>query len=164
MNLLEESKIDPLTGLHNRREFAVCADREIEKARRYSDPLSIIFFDLDGLKKINDEYGHHAGDLAICRLSESIKSSLRMIDYSFRMGGDEFIVILPHTDASGAHKVAQRVKSGLIEKRPSKIVVEASFGISAFQEGMSIADMVREADHRMYKDKKKHDKTQRPKR
>ncbi len=153
VSLIEESTTDPLTGLYNRRKFDLRAKEEVMRAERYSEIFAVIFFDLDGLKNVNDRYGHYAGDEQICRFAALMKKNLRGADCSFRIGGDEFIVLLPHTDARGAYKVAHRIRRDFSSEE-----IGTSFGISVFRRGGDINDMIREADQRMYKDKQQKKK------
>jgi len=101
---------DELTGLHNRRAFQKVLDRELRRSKRYQKPLSLIMLDVDGFKKINDTFGHQAGDKVLKFLATSLQGAVREIDFVARYGGDEFAVILPETKAEEAVILAERLK------------------------------------------------------
>jgi diguanylate cyclase (GGDEF)-like protein len=113
-SLIEELRqltlTDPLTELYNRRFIEPALDRARAAARRYNRPFSLILLDLDNLKTINDTHGHPAGDKAIRQLADALRKTLRAADLAGRWGGDEFIVILPETDAAGAQRLVERLK------------------------------------------------------
>jgi diguanylate cyclase (GGDEF)-like protein len=108
--LSDSAKTDPLTGLLNRRGFDECFDYELERARRGSGRLSIVLLDLDYFKFVNDRFGHAVGDGALERLGGVLVSTKRQIDTAARIGGEEFAVLLPETDAEGAFLVCERVR------------------------------------------------------
>ena len=105
---------DPLTGLHNRRHFDIVCATEWERAHRDGRPLTLLFIDIDYFKTYNDDHGHRAGDDCLAMVGRTIARSLkRPADIAARYGGDEFVVLLPNTDADGALDVAQRVKAAI---------------------------------------------------
>lgn len=108
---------DPLTGQLNRRVFLESFKKEWHRASRYESGLSLLMFDLDHFKQINDTYGHDVGDQVICRFSELVRSSLRDIDIFGRWGGEEFIAALPHTDLQGARTTAERIRAIIASQR-----------------------------------------------
>lgn len=103
--------IDSLTGALNRRQLVAVADRELDLAHRYNHPTSIIMLDIDHFKKINDQYGHAVGDIAIQRTAQVLRENLRAVDYLGRYGGDEFTIVLPETDLVEAGKLAERIRA-----------------------------------------------------
>jgi diguanylate cyclase (GGDEF)-like protein len=112
-------RIDGLTHLANRRAYDADLFRETERALRYKHPISLIRFDVDKFKPINDTYGHRAGDLVLVEISKILKSEktgIRKTDIGCRVGGDEFAVILPETDVSETQKVASRLGSAIAER------------------------------------------------
>lgn len=114
--LLEEelrrlASTDPLTGLYNRRRFQEAMDRELERARRYGHPLALLVADLDHFKRINDQHGHAAGDRALQIFADVCRLNLRSLDAVGRMGGEEFAILLPETDADGALLAAERIRA-----------------------------------------------------
>ncbi len=103
------AETDPLTGLYNRHKMGDFLDREIERTLRYGRPLSMIMLDMDNLKAINDTHGHLAGDEVLRSVADSIRQHIRQSDLAGRFGGDEFVIILPEIDLSGAVWVARRI-------------------------------------------------------
>lgn len=100
---------DPLTGLYNRRRFEDVLRREFAVTRRYGTPLSCLMIDIDHFKKINDSYGHDAGDKILCDVADRFTQRLREVDLAARYGGEEFVVLLPQTPKEGARIVAERM-------------------------------------------------------
>ena len=148
------ARTDPLTGVANFRWFEEEAQREMYSSRRYGGPLSLIYLDLDDFKKINDERGHAAGDEILRAVASALRTSLRPTDLVARIGGDEFVVLLPHTDRPGAEAVVSRVRSEL-----APAGVGFSVGIIQLDQAVgSIDDLVGKADELMYeaKNAKKH--------
>ncbi|MBC7292566.1 MAG: GGDEF domain-containing protein, partial [Thermoleophilia bacterium] len=115
VRLLEQARElanhDDLTGLANRRHFLGLAVRELERSRRYGSALSLIFFDVDHFKEINDTFGHRAGDLVLQKLALVCRSALRQSDILGRLGGEEFAVLLPETALEEAAEVAERLRA-----------------------------------------------------
>lgn len=115
LELLEHRSItDPLTGLFNRYHFDATLKREIARCRRYGAPLSLLLVDVDRLKPLNDRHGHQAGDRALGRVAAAIQQSLRSTDIASRIGGDEFAIILPDTDAVAGLLVATRIRRNVL--------------------------------------------------
>src|SRR3984893_11829571 len=112
-HLRRQAASDPLTGLSNYRHFVDVLDSEIRRSRRTDRKFALLFFDMDGLKLINDRYGHVVGSQALCRLADVLCSCCRHIDTPARFGGDEFAVVLPETTAETANLVAQRICESL---------------------------------------------------
>lgn len=145
---------DALTGVGNRRGLEAAATRELARARRGDEQLAVLVLDLDGLKAINDEYGHEAGDRAIVELATAGSEQLRDSDYLARQGGDEFVVLLPGTDAAGARRVASRIRRSMAERNFPYGVLGTSVGCAAWRPGSSFAELLREADAALYRDKR----------
>ena len=115
LELLEHRSItDPLTGLFNRYHFDATLKREIARCSRYGAPLSLLLVDVDRLKPLNDRHGHPAGDRALGRVAAAIQKSLRSTDIASRIGGDEFAIILPDTDAVAGLLVATRIRRNVL--------------------------------------------------
>lgn len=125
--LAEQAVRDPLTGLYNRRFFDAALSQNIETARRYGRELSLVLFDLDGFKAVNDACGHQAGDEVLKSFAQLLQKAARRADAVCRVGGDEFAVILPETGLSCARKFMNRVFEALGETE----AIKASAGISA---------------------------------
>src|SRR5437764_4310947 len=100
---------DPLTGLHNRRLFAEIFEKELNRARRYIQPLGLVTLDLHRFKEVNDKHGHPRGDDVLRAAAATLKKSLRTSDSAFRVGGDEFALLLPQTDSSQASGLSRRI-------------------------------------------------------
>ncbi|HSE96653.1 MAG TPA: GGDEF domain-containing protein, partial [Blastocatellia bacterium] len=158
-----QSLIDDLTRLYNVRYFYRALDNEIRRARRYGSPISVIFMDLDGFKRVNDAYGHRAGSLTLAEVARVILNSMREVDFVARYGGDEFVMMLPETPAKQALEAAERVRTQISNHRFSgglgaEISITASFGVASFPEHAGEAGKLIElADSAMY-EAKQHEK------
>jgi diguanylate cyclase (GGDEF)-like protein/putative nucleotidyltransferase with HDIG domain len=148
----QRSRIDELTGLFNRRHFEERLKEEIARHSRYGNLFSIFLLDLDSFKTYNDVYGHPSGDVLLSQIGKIIKSSIRDADQAFRYGGDEFIVVLPHTAVEDARVVADRVRemiAGEMEKRG--IAVTCSIGLACYpSDGVMAGELVTVADTALY--------------
>jgi diguanylate cyclase (GGDEF)-like protein len=143
---------DDLTGLFNRRHFDERLDREVQLAERSGGPVSLVLLDLDHLKRVNDRFGHPAGDAVLRYVGATLKAVVRTVDICARYGGEEFGVILPYTDQSGALLAAERIRAAL-STTPLQLVgrVTASFGVATYPSvGPSAAELVVAADRAMY--------------
>lgn len=143
---------DPLTGAFNRRSFHEIAEREMSRARRASQPLSIIMLDIDHLRAVNDEHGYRAGDEVLRRVADIVRSALRKEDMLVRFGGEEFLVMLPEVSGPGAVVVAGRIRRAVadlpIEAGGQQVPLTVSLGVAArLDEGPeSIDGLVARAD------------------
>ncbi|PYP34073.1 MAG: hypothetical protein DMD49_01350 [Gemmatimonadetes bacterium] len=144
---------DPLTGLANYRQLIEVLDAEIMRAQRNGRSFAILFFDLDGLKKINDRHGHLVGSRALCRLAEAMRASSRAIDTGARYGGDEFALILPETTEAAAWQVATRITERLAADREHpKLSVSA--GVAEYpRDGDTVEVLLGVADRLLYEAK-----------
>ena len=141
---------DPLTGLPNYRRLVEVLGNEIARSNRNDDPFAVAFFDMDGLKRINDELGHLIGSRAVCRFAETLRASCRATDTAARYGGDEFVVILPDTDDEGARVVIQRVEERLAED-PDKPELAVSAGVAVYpRDGGTPTTLLSAADRALY--------------
>ena len=146
---------DPLTGLANYRRLLDVLENETERTNRTGRPFSVLLLDLDGLKKINDNYGHLVGSRAICRLADILRIHCRAVDTAARYGGDEFALVLPESKEDDAHRVANRIREVLATdgEQPS---LSASIGISVYRgDGERIEKLLSEADQDLYAEKAK---------
>ncbi len=155
--LEELAYTDPLTGLSNRRLFLEEAKRMLEYARRYGEPVSLMMMDIDNFKRINDEYGHDVGDLALKKLAEVVKRNIRGSDIAARFGGEEFVVLLPRTDEKGAELVAERIRRDF-KRDPIKVdgkdvLTTVSIGVAQLEEGDTVEDLIKKADVALYRAK-----------
>ena len=149
---------DDLTGLVNRRRFIEALEAEVERARTFASPLTIVLADLDNFKQVNDEFGHHGGDVVLRAFADLIRSHVRDVDVSGRIGGEEFAILLPETDGAGASRVAERMRRSLNEvsiplSDGASIHVAASFGVAALAPEQSGDDLLRAADAALYRAK-----------
>jgi diguanylate cyclase (GGDEF)-like protein len=141
---------DPMTGLPNYRRLVEVLGKEITRANRTDGTFAVVFFDMDGLKQINDELGHLIGSRAVCRFAETLKASCRDTDTAARYGGDEFVVVLPSSDESGAQMVISRVLERLAEDRV-KPELAASAGIAVYpKDGSTPTTLLSAADRALY--------------
>ena len=157
--LIQLARHDPLTGAANRRYFFERAEQEFMRSRRYQQPLSVNLIDVDYFKKINDQYGHAAGDEVLKHLSLNIRSMLRDADLFARIGGEEFAILMPHTSLIGAHQLAERLRQVTTEKAlpcsDQLLHIRFSAGVTQLKaEDQSIEDCIRRADDAMYQAKK----------
>lgn len=147
--------VDPLTGALNRRAFQEAAERERLRSLRDASPLSVAYLDIDNFKPVNDRYGHRAGDRILRSLGSSIRHSIRGSDLLARIGGDEFVLLLPNTDAGDAAAALQRVRGSLESAEESGSMIRLSIGIATFRvPPMDVDTMVDEADTLMYRAKR----------
>lgn len=155
-NLLEyQATHDKLTGLYNRNRFDEIYEKEIKRAKRYENDLSMILFDVDNFKQINDNYGHQTGDEVLKEIAEITLNSVREQDISVRWGGEEFLVLLPQTNLLGAVTAANKIRSS-IEKNPissHSLNITASFGVSQLLEDDEL-DFISKTDKLLYEAKK----------
>lgn len=148
--LRELATTDSLTGLSNYRKLLDVLRAEIARSNRTNRAFSVLFLDMDGLKRINDEHGHLAGSRALVRLSEVIRTSCRAIDTPARFGGDEFAVVLPETPEAGGLVVLERINRKLLSSR-SAPQLSVSGGVAVFpRDGSSPTQLLRAADRLLY--------------
>ena len=154
---------DALTGAHNRRYFMRYVRGELKRARRFGTELSLLLLDIDFFKKVNDEFGHAAGDMVLQKFVKRLQKGLpRDYDWCARLGGEEFVVVLPQTDLAGAAVVAERLRK-LVEEYPLHLSesvrpITVSIGVSGLQalpkrEPASIETLLADADRQLYKSK-----------
>jgi len=145
---------DPLTSIYNRREFDIRFKEEMERARRYRRPLSIVMTDIDGFKKCNDAFGHLEGDRLLIESSKIISSAIRLSDIIFRFGGDEFVLLFPETTGKQTAKVLKKIMRNLKKLvRPDGTPTTMSLGIAQYREGDTSKALLNRADKAMYKAK-----------
>ena len=146
---------DPLTGLYNRRLFSETFEKELNRGRRYGAPLGLVVLDLHRFKEVNDKHGHPRGDEVLRVAAATLKKALRTSDSAFRIGGDEFALLLPQTDAEQALALSRRVETVFIELlHPLQLTVGVSMdhGVATFpQDGEQADQLIRVADERLYR-------------
>src|SRR5450432_4256325 len=147
---------DDCTGLYNARHLYKTLEAEVYRSARFSYEFSVIFLDLDHFKHVNDTYGHLVGSKLLQEIGFKIKSQLRLIDYAFRYGGDEFVILLPQTDKQSALIVARRIqemmrKTVFLSEDGLNLNVRCSMGLATYPEdAKSSHEIIRQADEMMY--------------
>lgn len=151
---------DPLTSIGNRRAFDLYVDQSIKSCSSRNESLALVMCDLDHFKRINDTYGHQAGDEVIRLFAGNVVANVRGSDLVCRYGGEEFVVVLPRTDAAEASILAERIRS-VVEKQRLALKhsgeeiapITASFGVTHFRRGEQLSHFVRRADEALYASK-----------
>lgn len=147
--------IDNLTEVYNRHKFYQLAEYEIGKTRRYSRPLSLIMFDIDNFKQINDTYGHDVGDYILSTLAKIITGHLRKTDVLARWGGEEFVVMCPETDMTNTTNLAERLREAVANYAFNFVPqVTCSFGVGKFENENNIDELIKVADDKLYQAKR----------
>lgn len=145
---------DRLTQTSNRVKFEEIISMEMDRARRYGRLLSISFFDIDFFKKVNDTYGHSAGDHVLKTMADIVKKNIRKTTYLFRWGGEEFVFVIPEADASGAGLLAERIRKAIEEYTFEGVGrVTVSFGITQFKDEDTVDSLLKRADAALYQAK-----------
>lgn len=157
--LLALSLTDSVTGIHNHRHFQERLRSELQEARRYRYPLSLVMLDLDDFKQLNDTHGHLAGDRVLRTVAEAARKVLRETDVLCRYGGEEFAAILPHTDKARGTEAAERLRAAIstatVATAEATVRVTASFGVATSpDDGETPQELVNAADAAMYRAKR----------
>ena len=146
------SLTDPLTGLGNRRAFERDLELQLSRSRRRGGPLALLYMDVDGLKRLNDRFGHAVGDETLRTLGAVLRTTSRLgSDSAYRVGGDEFVMVLC-ADRAGAEAIAGRIVLAFPERSPRG--TQVSMGVVVWDGVANVAQLLEEADSRMYKDKR----------
>lgn len=145
---------DPLTNIFNRRKFSRELKKEMGRALRYERPLSLIMFDIDFFKQINDQFGHQSGDYVLQEIVRLVNNHIRKTDIFARYGGEEFVVLMPETDINGARYLAEKIRQ-IIEHHKFEKVEQAtcSFGIAEYTSSEDEYDFIRRVDMALYEAK-----------
>ena len=149
-----EARTDRLTGLENRTGWDHLVANEENRRARYPEAVSIVSADLDGLKRINDRDGHEAGDRAIMAAAELLRKTARSVDHVARVGGDEFLVLLPETDAAGAARFVKRLRMAALKTMCDGVCLSISLGAATSEPAEALSNTVRRADAAMYASKR----------
>jgi len=145
--------IDALTGLYNRRYAETRLAAEASRSRRHGHPLTVVCFDLDNFKQINDQYGHPVGDQVLKHFAEKLNSAIRVSDSAVRMGGDEFLAILPECPAEQIQALFSRLENITITHKGESIPVKYSSGWVGYEPGEMPEQFLERADRLLYADK-----------
>jgi len=145
--------IDPLTSLYNYRHLMECLAYEIKRFKRFNRPVCLLMMDVDDFKSYNDRFGYTQGDMLLKKISEALRVNLRESDLIFRYAGDEFIVILPETDAEETKNIAEKIRES-VKKTKFKRPVTLSMGIAKCMKGMDRHDFIAKAEAGVQKAKK----------
>ncbi len=151
--LYDLSILDPLTGLHNRRFGEQRLEEEIARSERNGDPLAVLLFDLDYFKEINDQFGHAAGDAALKEFSRKLKKAIRACDVPVRIGGDEFLVILPECPREKVDMILDRIGVAEVRFNHHVISIRYSVGRAHYQMCDTSQTMLQRADQVLYVEK-----------
>lgn len=156
--LYQAAVMDPLTGAHNRRAFEEFLAREVSRSQRHARPLSLLLFDVDRFKLINDRFGHPAGDYTLRELAAVVKGVIRTNDLLARYGGDEFVVVLPETPPTQGARCGERIRAALAAHTFTfagrTYPVAISVGVGGWEPGVTPAELVARADRRLYEAKR----------
>jgi diguanylate cyclase (GGDEF)-like protein len=155
----QQALVDGLTGLGNRRQSEEALSHELSRAGRFGSPLALVFADLDDFKAVNDEHGHPVGDAVLREFAGVLKETVRESDHAGRWGGEEFVLLLPGTDAEGGAQLAERVRTALHERTiiapdGTPIRMTASFGVAAHPPAADQDELVAAADTALYRAKR----------
>lgn len=146
--------LDALTGLHNRRSGEQRLTEEMARAGRHRRPLTVLMLDLNGLKQVNDQHGHAAGDLLLRCFSDRLKRSIRGSDFAARFGGDEFAVFLPECKPGEVHHVLQRLSCIEVDLGSERVPLSFSAGWTDYLPGETAEDLLHRADTALYANKR----------
>jgi diguanylate cyclase (GGDEF)-like protein len=149
-----KASTDPLTGLHNRLKLGSTLSDEIMRVDRYKTPLSLVLFDIDNFKKINDTYGHPVGDQVLIQLSQFVPNLIRSTDLLARWGGEEFLILAPGSDGPMAFQAAEKLREAVGSLMFHQVrLVTCSFGVAQYAPGETAADLIARADAALYRAK-----------
>ena len=153
-NLEKLASTDKLTGIYNRHKFEELFDNEIERSLRYKDPLSLMMFDIDYFKKVNDTYGHDIGDMVLKDIVNLVSNSIRNVDIFARWGGEEFLILCPQTDLENTKVLAEKLRREIEEFTFSKVGnITSSFGVTVFRAKDNKKTFIKRVDDALYKAK-----------
>jgi diguanylate cyclase (GGDEF)-like protein len=145
---------DSLTQLYNRLKLDKAIIYEVDRSSRYHNPLSIVLFDVDDFKSVNDAYGHQIGDTVLVGIADIIHNIVRDADIAGRWGGEEFMIICPDTDGEGAAKLAEKLRKALADHKFKKVGKKScSFGVATLRNKEDAQSLINRADDAMYQAK-----------
>ena len=150
--------VDGLTQIHNKRYLFEALEREVMRARRHDRPLSVLMFDIDYFKRINDQYGHLAGDYVLRELARVVQERIRRDEVFARYGGEEFAIVLPETPLDGATTLAEQLRAKVAEHKfafqGERIPMTISIGCAVLHEDRSATELMQRADEKLYEAKR----------
>lgn len=152
---------DSLTNIYNRRRIEELCENEIKRTNRYENNLSLIFFDINDFKVINDKLGHHKGDEVLLKIANTISQNIRSSDYFGRWGGDEFLIVLPQADITKTKHIIKTLENKLNDidfNLKNDIKISCSFGLAQYEKGDTLDTLLKKADDSMYKIKNEYRK------
>lgn len=148
------ASIDELTGIHNRRSLFELAERELQRARRFGHPLSAVMLDIDHFKRVNDSYGHIAGDQVLRAVAQHCREAIREVDTLGRYGGEEFVIVLPETELVGARATAERVRCRILDTEiatdQGRVAITLSLGVATLDQTDDLDALLKRADQALY--------------
>jgi diguanylate cyclase len=153
----EEATHDPLTGVANRLAYNQKIESEIARNKRYQSPLTLMVWDIDKFKSINDSYGHAAGDKVLKVIAKLLSSNIRETDFVARFGGEEFVIVMPETEINAAEGVAEKLRTTIENSefhfRGKRVVITASCGIAEIKHNETEEQLFQRADDALYEAK-----------
>jgi two-component system, cell cycle response regulator len=148
--------IDSLTGIANRREFNRILTSETDRVRRYGKPLSLVMYDIDFFKRVNDTFGHDVGDTVLQAVTGVVKENIRTVDVMARWGGEEFMVLMPQSNLAAARSTAEKLRQTIAQYSFDKVdKITASFGVTGFMPQDDVNSLLKRADDALYQAKKR---------
>lgn len=145
---------DGLTGIANRRQFAIIMTREVERAKRYGAPMSVVMYDIDYFKHVNDTFGHDVGDAVLQTLTGLVKENIRAQDVPARWGGEEFMVLMPHSSLEAARDAAEKLRQQIAAHHFDKCgQLTVSFGVATFEPQDDLNSLLKRVDDALYRAK-----------
>ncbi len=153
-DLIVAATIDKLTQIFNRRKLEAIIETEIERAKRYNSPLSLIMLDIDDFKRVNDTYGHQVGDNVLKELANILKNNIRLSDTAGRWGGEEFMIVVPETAAINAGELAEKIRNLIASSTfAGSCIITISLGLAQLQSGDNFDSFLKKVDDALYQAK-----------
>jgi diguanylate cyclase (GGDEF)-like protein len=150
----DRAVLDPLTGLLNRAALETRVEEIEQQARLTGGPGSLVLADLDGFKRVNDEHGHDRGDAALCQVAHQMRASLRSFELVYRLGGEEFLVLLPGVELGEATEIAERMRRAVARARPADLELTISAGVACATGELSYKTLFKAADEALLEAKR----------
>jgi diguanylate cyclase (GGDEF)-like protein len=148
-----EAILDPLTGLLNRKALTGRFAELTEQATLTGDPIALVLVDVDRFKEVNDDHGHERGDAVLKEVAYAMRRALRSFELVYRLGGDEFLIVLPGAELGVAHELAERVREALELTRPGGLAITVSVGVASARGSVAFEDLYRAVDDALYRAK-----------